>query len=266
LALLGCKNLKKIEQNHLVYYQFETMLALTHGIFTRHGGVSRGPWGALNLGGNVGDDPAAVAENYRRVYDVLGVDGERACSTWQVHGNDTVIVDRPIPGRRWVALADGLVTDQPGVPLVMRYADCVPILFHDPVQNVIGVAHAGWRGTVQGAGMSVVQTMVDAFGCNVADIRAGVGPSIGPDHYQVGEEVVAAVEDYFGEGHTLIRRDPTDGTAYLDLWAANALDLQRHGLHHVEVAAICTASNTDDFFSHRAEHGQTGRFVAVMSL
>ncbi len=239
---------------------------VNHGIFTRHGGASNGPWGALNLGGNVGDDPAAVAENYRRVYRVLGVDGQRACSTWQVHGNDTVIVDGPIPGRRWVTLADGLVTNQPRVPLVMRYADCVPLLFHDPVQHVIGIAHAGWRGTVRGTGMSVVQTMIDAFGSNIADIRAGIGPSIGPDHYQVGEEVVEAVKAYFDSVHNLIRRDPSNGTAYLNLWAANAQDLQRHGVQHIETAEICTASNTNDFFSHRAENGKTGRFVAVISL
>lgn len=258
--------MKKIQRDRLAYYQFESMPGVTHGVFTRRGGASGAPWGALNLGGNVGDDPAAVAENYRRVYAALGVAGERACSTWQVHGNDTVIVDGPVPGRRWVALADGLVTNQPGVPLVMRYADCVPVLFHDPVQGVIGIAHAGWRGTVQGAALSVAQTMADAFGSAFADIRAGIGPSIGPDRYQVGEEVVAAVDAYFGTGHTLIRRDPADGTAYLDLWAANAEDLQRHGLRHIEVAGICTASNTDEFFSHRAEHGQTGRFVAVMAL
>jgi YfiH family protein len=258
--------LKKITQHDLIYYQFQSMPTINHGVFTRHGGVSEGPWGRLNLGGNVGDDPDAVAENYRRVYDVLGVEGKRACSTWQVHGNDTVIVDGPVPGRRWVALADGLVTNQPDVPLVMRYADCVPVLFYDPVQRVIGIAHAGWRGTVQGAGVSVVQTMIDAFSCAVADIRAGIGPSIGPDHYQVGEEVVAAVEHYFEPGNGLIRRDETDGTAYFNLWAANEKDLRRHGLQHIETAEICTASHTDDFFSHRAEQGKTGRFVAVMSL
>jgi polyphenol oxidase len=258
--------LNRIEQSELAYYRFESMPDVNHGVFTRQGGVSKGPFGKLNLGGNVGDDPQAIEENYRRVYAALGVNAGRACSVWQVHTADTVIVNGPILGRRWVALADGMVTHQPDTPLVMRFADCVPILFHDPVKHVIGAAHAGWRGTVQGAGMSVVRTMADAFGCHPADIRAGIGPSIGPSHYQVGEEVVEAVRAYFGDHPGLIQRDPADGSAYLNLWEANAHDLRRGGLQQIEVAGISTAANTHEFYSHRAENGQTGRFVAVISL
>lgn len=258
--------MQRITQDGLVYYRFETLADVTHGVFTRLGGVSAAPFGALNLGGNVGDDPLAVQENYRRLYAVLGVNSERACSVWQVHSADTVIVTQPVKGRHWIAQADGMVTNQPNTPLVMRFADCVPLLFHDPVQNVIGMAHAGWRGTVQGAGVSVVRVMVDAFGCQPGDIRAGIGPSIGPERYQVGEEVVAAVRDHFGTTDDLIRHDPTDGSAYLDLWAANTLDLRRSGVEHIEVAGLCTASNTHEFHSHRAEKGKTGRFAAVLSL
>jgi len=257
--------LEKINERGLTFYRFST-LDVTHGVFTRAGGVSDAPWDSLNLGGNVGDAPQAVEQNYQRVYDSLNVKGERACAVWQVHSTDTVIVDGPVEGRRWIALADGMVTDKTETPIVMRFADCVPVLFYDPVKRVIGLAHAGWRGTVQGAGMSVVETMVEGFGCVVEDIRAGIGPSIGPACYQVGAEVVEAVTDYFGEGHGLLQRDPADGTAYLNLWEANALDLRRNGLRHVEVAGICTATNTDEFYSHRAENGKTGRFVAVISL
>lgn len=260
--------MQRITYNELVYYRFTALADVTHGVFTRLGGVSAPPLGALNLGGNVGDDPLAVQENYRRLYAVLGVNGERACSVWQVHSADTVIVNQPVPGRRWVAKADGMVTDQPDTPLAMRFADCVPLLFHDPVQGVIGMAHAGWRGTVQGAGVSVLRVMMDAFGSRAADVRVGIGPSIGPARYQVGEEVVEAVRAYFGAADELIRRDPADGTAYFDLWTANERDLRRHGVEHehIEVAGICTASNTQEFHSHRAEKGKTGRFAAVLSL
>jgi YfiH family protein len=261
----GIYSVEKIDQQGLVYYRFPSM-NVKHGVFTRAGGVSQGPWSSLNLGGNVGDDPEAVFENFRRVFDVLGVSEDHACAVWQVHSADTVVVDGPVSGRRWVALADGMVTEKADTPLVMRFADCVPVLLHDPVQEVIGVAHAGWRGTVQGAGVSVVRTMVDGFGSSVENIRAGIGPSIGPDCYQVGEEVVAAVDAYFGDNHGLIKRDPSDGTAYLNLWEANAVDLRRNGVEQVEVAGICTATNTHEFFSHRAENGKTGRFVAVISL
>lgn len=258
--------MQRITANELAYYRFANMPNLTHGVFTRLGGASAAPFGALNLGGNVGDDPQAVQENYQRMYTALGVNEERACSVWQVHSADTVIVTDPIPGRRWVALADGMVTDKPDTPLMMRYADCTPILLHDPTQAVIGIAHAGWRGTVQGAAVSVLQTMVDAFGCTPQSIVAGIGPSIGPDRYQVGEEVVAAVQDHFGTLDGLIKRDPNDGTAYLNLWAANELDLRRNGVENIEVAGICTATNTHEFHSHRAEKGKTGRFAAVIAL
>lgn len=239
---------------------------MKHGIFTRHGGESPAPWASLNLGGNVGDDPKAVRHNHEKMYATLGVRDDLACSVWQVHSADVVIANRPVSNRRWLALADGMVTDRLEIPLSMRFADCTPLLFYDPVQGVIGMAHAGWRGTVLGIGANVVHTMAESYGCKPAHIQAGIGPSIGPDHYQVGEEVVDAVRNYFGTIEGLIRRDPSDGTAYLDLWAANQLDLERAGVNQIEVSRICTYQQNEDFFSHRAEKGRTGRFGAVMAL
>jgi YfiH family protein len=159
-----------------------------------------------------------------------------------------------------------MITDRPGAALAMRFADCTPLLFHDPVQGVVGMAHAGWRGTVQGIGAAVVRALSRSFGCKPANIQAGIGPSIGPRRYQVGAEVVEAVRTYFGTTDGLIRRDAADGSAYLDLWAANRLDLERAGVEQIEVAGICTAEHTDEFYSHRAEHGRTGRFSAVIAL
>lgn len=251
-----------------VYYQFDGWAAsnrLVHGIFTRLGGVSRAPWASLNLGGTVGDTQEAVRENHRRVYQTLGLDETRACTVWQVHSADTVVVRGPVPHRRWLARADGMVTDQPGVPLSMRFADCTPILFYDPARHVIGMAHAGWRGTVSGAAVSTLQTLCSAFGTRPQDVQAAVGPCIGPERYQVGEEVVEAVRQAFDQIDGLIRR-AEDGSAYLDLWAANRLALERAGVTQIEVAGICTASHTDEFFSHRAESGRTGRFGAVLAL
>lgn len=252
----------------LVFYQFEQWCgssALRHGVFTRLGGVSQSPWGTLNLGGTVGDDPAAVRENHRRMYAALSLDQSRACTVWQVHSADTVVVQGPVTNRRWLARADGMVTDRVGVPLTMRFADCTPILLYDPVRQVIGIAHAGWRGTVLGAGVSALAAMQSAYGSQPGDVLAGIGPSIGPEHYQVGEEVVTAVRETFGGTDGLIRR-ADDGSAYLDLWAANRLGLERAGVTHIEVAGICTAENTHEFYSHRAEQGRTGRFGAVIAL
>jgi polyphenol oxidase len=256
----------RVTHHALVYYRFALWPEVTHGIFTRQGGVSAGPWASLNVGGTVGDDVEAVRHNHELMYEALNVNRARACTVWQVHGADTVIVDRPVQGRRWVAQADAMVTDKEDTPLVMRYADCAPLMFCDPVRGVIGAAHAGWRGTVAGVASSVIETMKRAYGCRPADIQAAVGPSIGPERYQVGEEVVAAVEVHFGTTDGLVHRDPDDGSAYFDLWAANRLDLERAGVEQIEIAGICTASNTDEFFSHRAENGRTGRFGTVISL
>ncbi len=259
--------MQRIETDGLVYYQFDMWMnaPFKHGIFTRLGGVSPAPWGTLNLGGTVGDTPEAVAENHRRMYDILGVNRERICTVWQVHGADTVIAYEPPTHRKWLDRADGVVTDQPDTPLAMRFADCVPILFYDPVKNGIGMAHAGWRGTIMGAQTSVVEAMCAGFGSHPADIQAGIGPSIGPDAFQVGEEVVAEFEKAFGGLDGLIQR-AADGTAYLNLWEANRRKLAEVGVKDIEIAEICTASNIDEFFSHRAEKGRTGRFGAVMSL
>ncbi len=239
---------------------------LKHGIFTRQGGVSESPWASLNLGGNVGDDVAAVRQNHELMYSALSVDYSRACTVWQVHSADTVIVHGPVYGRRWLALADGMVTDRPDTPLVMRFADCTPLLFCDLAQGIIGIAHAGWRGTVLGVGSRMVQTMVQAYDCKPTNIQVGIGPCIGPECYQVGDEVVEAAYKHFGIIDDLFRHDHVDSTAYFDLWAANRLDLERSGVEQIEVAGLCTYQRTDEFFSHRAEKGRTGRFGAVLSL
>lgn len=252
----------------LTYYRFDGLADVTHGVFTRVGGVSRGAFDALNLGGTVGDDVDAVRQNHQLMYRALHVDPARAVTVWQVHGADTVVADHPVQGRKWLALADAMMTDDPGSVLVMRFADCTPLLLYDPVRRVIGMGHAGWRGTVQGMAYELVQAMTDAYDSRPADLHAVIGPSIGPTRYQVGEEVVAAARAHFGEVSGLFHRDPTDGSAYFNLWAANLHDLLRAGLREarVEVAGLCTATRLDEFYSHRAERGHTGRFGVVMAL
>jgi len=261
----------RIDHAMPVYYQFEQWAEapLAHGVFTRIGGVSESPWASLNVGGTVGDNIAHVQHNLRLIYDTLEVDGACACTVWQVHSADVVIAEERAPGRQWLARADGMVTNRVGVPLTMRFADCVPILFYDPVQRAIGIAHAGWRGTVAQVGARTIRTMQLAYGTNPADVQAAIGPSIGPEQYQVGPEVVEAVRQAYGEAalKSLVRQ-AQDGTFYLDLWAANRLGLERIGVQpqNIEVAGLCTATHVDEFFSHRAERGKTGRFCAVIAL
>ena len=255
-------------ENGVVFYQFEQWAALSflqHGVFTRLGGVSRSPWQTLNVGSTVGDAPAAVQENHRRIYAALGVPSSQVCTVWQVHGAEVIYAQQSRSDGRWLARADGIITDRAGLALMMRFADCAPILFYDPVHRAVGLAHAGWRGTVAGAGVSTLRAMQRTFGTRPQDVQAAIGPSIGPQRYQVGEEVVQAVREAFGTTEGLIRRAP-DGSAYLDLWTANRRALKRAGVAQIELAGLCTASHADEFYSHRAEAGRTGRFGVVIAL
>jgi YfiH family protein len=157
------------------------------------------------------------------------------------------------------------MTDAPGVYLIMRYADCVPVLFFDPVRRAVGIAHAGWRGTLALVAQRTALAMVDQFGCAPANIRAAIGPSIGPCCYEVGDEVVAETRTVFGdEADSLLPPGPR--RRHLDLWAANRAQLHAIGLQHLETAEICTSCHVEDYFSHRAEAGRTGRFGAMIGL
>lgn len=258
--------MQRIERSGLSYYVNEDWPSLAHGIFTRLGGASRGQWTSLNVGGNIGDEPAAVAENHRRIYDAVNAKGEHAATTWLVHGTKIVAVDAPGNGRGWLAKADGMISDQPGLPLMMRFADCVPLLLYDPVRQAIGLGHAGWRGTVNGMAAKMAHAMKNAYGSRIQDIQVVIGPAISRANYQVGAEVVHLALNYFGKESGVVWRHPNDGAAYLDLWLANQLDLQRTGVEDVKVLRICTYDNADEFFSHRAERGKTGRFGVVISL
>ncbi|HNB51468.1 MAG TPA: polyphenol oxidase family protein, partial [Anaerolineales bacterium] len=171
---------------------------IVHGVLTRQGGASRAPFYSLNVGRLVGDDPDAVEENHRRALHAFDRDPDGLAETRQVHGVEIAVVERPPAGAWQRPEADGLVTDQPGVTLFMRFADCVPVLLFDPQKKVIGMAHAGWRGTVGRVARNAVAKMQAQYGSRPQDILAGIGPSICAEHYPVGEEGAAQVQEAFG--------------------------------------------------------------------
>ena len=240
-------------------------------VSTRLGGVSSAPYGSLNLSFGVGDEPLAVLENRERVCASMGFSRNALTVANQVHAGDVVIVDGSHRGRGAttpadaVANADALVTATPGVLLAVLLADCVPIVLHDPTRCVVGVAHAGWRGTVAHVGKNTVTTMVEHFGCDPHDIRAGIGPSIGPASYEVGADVVPCAREAFPHAPEVISR-VNDRTRF-DLWAANVYDLIGAGLdqRNIELMDIDTFATTDRWYSHRAG-APTGRFMAFTAL
>jgi YfiH family protein len=146
---------------------------------------------------------------------------------------------------------------------MLRFADCVPILFYDQRRQAIGLAHAGWRGIPAEIIPATVATMTEAFGSRPADIWAGVGPSIGPCCYEVGPEVVQEVSAVMNGQRPF--RTVDDGT-HLDLWAAVRSQLLTAGVTKIEISELCTACHNEDWFSHRAEKGRTGRFGVVIGL
>lgn len=238
---------------------------IEHAVFTRHGGVSSPPWAELNLGGTVGDAQEHVVENRRRAFAAIGRDVSTVYDAWQVHSADVVCVNSPrLPSMPHVR-ADVLLTDKPHITLLMRFADCVPILLYDPYQQVVGLVHAGWQGTIKMAARAAVETMCSAYGSIPRYIHAAIGPSIGPDHYTVGPDVAYQVAHTFGDDAKLMLHN-TNGVEKLDLWEANKKILKNCGVMEIEEAQLCTACHIDDWFSHRGENGRTGRFGVMIGL
>lgn len=254
------------ESGGIVTYHFESLAleGFVHTVYTRLGGVSREPFNTLNVGRTVGDDEAAVAENHARVYAHLGLSAAQVTSPRQIHSNRVVAVSGAQAGSL-IPDSDGLATATPGVGLLLRFADCQPILLYDPVRHALALVHAGWRGVAQGIARRAVETMVQAFGSRPSDLLAGLGPAIGPCHYVVGDKVAAAMGYVLPEWSQAMSPLGEDQWR-LDLSAANAQQLAAEGVQQIEAANLCTACHRDEFYSHRADNGQTGRFAVAAYL
>lgn len=256
------------QADSLRYYTFESLsnLPLTHGLFTRHGGVSEDPFAELNVGAAVGDRLDSVNENIEHIFSVLKRPVSTLFDSRLVHGVDALLAEAPRPERLMPAPdADIVLTRNPKVSLFMRIADCVPLLFYDPVQHAVALAHAGWKGTVQRVAAKAVFEMETHFASKASDLIAAIGPSICVQHYEVGQKVIWEVEKAFGEDAAQLLPS-LNGSTHFDLFAANQLALEEIGVEQVENAEICTATNTEDWFSHRAEGGKTGRFGVLLAL
>lgn len=248
------------------YYQFPSLqhADLAHAVFARHGGVSPEPFHSLNVSVSVGDARANMIENRSRAFRALERAPDSVADLWQIHSAEVVRVDAPMGEIAAPPKADILITNRPEVTLFLRFADCVPIVLFDPRHHAIALVHAGWRGTLQKAGAAAARALIEHYRSRPQDIRAGIGPSIGPCHYAVGDEVVTQTRAAFGADaeQLLIAHHQT----HLDLWAANALALKQVGVEQIEASRVCTACHTEHFFSHRGEQGKTGRFGALIGL
>jgi len=259
--------MEAVQKNGLISYEFDDFFpkGIVHGFFTRKGGVSPPPWASLNLGGTVGDSRNHVIENRKRIFENIGLKIDSIFDVWQVHSADVIQAENPRLLSEPHQKADAILTDRPGITLFMRFADCVPIMLFDPIRKVIGMVHAGWKGTIRNIVGVSVTAMIEKYGCNPADIRAGIGPSICPNHYEVGPNVVEAAQVVFQKESRLVLQK-RNGSEFFDLWAANRILLDQVGVKLIRVGGLCTACDTDHWYSHRAEQGRTGRFGALITL
>ena len=256
----------------LRFADWEGLSFLNHAFSTRLGGVSEGVFSSMNLSFGRGDSRENVLENYGRFCRAAGFPYEGLISSAQIH--ETVIRrvgkenagsgiwrEQEAPG------VDGLCTDEPGAVLVTHYADCVPLYFADPVKKCVGLAHAGWRGTVKQIGKKMTEALAREFGSDPKDIFAGIGPSIGVECYEVDDPVADAVKalPISPEG---VLFPKGNGKYQLDLWECNRRILLSAGIppEHIAVGGVCTMCHHDLLFSHRFTHGERGGMAAFLAI
>lgn len=265
----------------LTFPAIEETGVVRHLMSTRLGGVSEGELSSMNLSYSRGDRKENVDENFRRIAKALGCAPEDFVCSDQTHTTTVRRVTRADRGKgvtrpRDYRDVDGLITDEPGIVLATFYADCVPLLFVDPVRRAVGLSHSGWRGTVGKMGLRTVRAMEEAFGSRPEELLAGIGPSICQDCYEVSGDVAEAFRELMNEEE--IRSLPANvrdvlyekgnGKYQLNLWRANEAVCLAAGVRreNISVTDICTCCNPSLLFSHRAsggKRGNLGMFVVV---
>ena len=260
----------------LPYFSFPDLdrAGLLNGFTTRLGGVSTGPYASLGLSPKL-EPPEIVQENYRRIGETLGFDAERAVLTAQTHSANIRMATEEDAGKgpfyaRDYDQVDGLFTDVPDLPLVGVSADCPLVLLYDPVNRVCGIAHSGWKGTVQRIAEKLLQAMHEACDTRPEQVYAAVAPSICGDCYEVGEEVADAFREAFGVFRTgfFTRPSANEGKYLLDLWEANRSVLVAAGVpkDRIRLPDVCTKCNPGLFYSHRVsgfERSLQGAFLMI---
>lgn len=265
--------LRRIENNlwHGKFSSFPEEL-VTHAISTRIGGDSQPPFDSLNLALHVGDNAENVLANRKKFMNSLGYELSDIVTPNQVHGDKVFRVEEMHRGRGSqnysdsIAETDALITDVKNLPLMLCFADCVPILFVDAENLAVGIAHGGWKGTMKKIAAKTFLAMNETFGTRAENCLVGIAPSIGSCCYEIGGEVQKICAETFPHNPELIIE--RGGKNFLDLWAANKIQLMEVGIpaENIDVAGECTCCNANFYYSYRAAGGKTGRIAAVIAL
>lgn len=236
-----------------------------HFVSGREGGVSSGKLSSLNLSFKVGDETAKVEENRKRLANAFSILSEKLIFPDQTHSINIQLIKT---GKENLEDTDALISDTKGICLAVMSADCVPVLLYDPVRKACAAIHAGWKGTVGKIVLKTIQEMKSNFGTDPSHLLACLGPSIGPEVYEVGREVIDEVEKAFGAKAGIIVKEGKEGKGLLSLWEANKMELASADVKedNIEVSGICTYKNSDQFFSFRKAKDNTGRFAAGILL
>ena len=239
---------------------------LAHGWFGREGGVSQGIFAGLNAGLGSGDDRHAVLENRGRIAATLGVEPDKLVTPYQVHSADVVTVDAPFPGAR--TEADGIVTVMEDLAIGIVTADCGPVLFSDPTNRVIGACHAGWKGALTGVMEATIDAM-ESLGASRSNIRGVLGPTIGPENYEVGPEFPRPFLQEDDGNSRFFQPSSRDGHHMFDLPAYIVARLNRAGVSGSAIGT-CTYADEARFYSYRRtthrDEGDYGRQLSAIAL
>jgi len=241
---------------------------VSHGFFSRCGGVSVGPFASLNFDGRDGDPSGNIERNKAIAASACNCPIEKIVTVNQVHGDTVLRLDeKTLASYDSPVDADAIITALPSIPIGVLTADCAPILIYDPVKKAAAAVHAGWKGTVKGVVVAAVQAMAATFGSRPADLRAAIGPHIRECCLSVGDDVRDAFAAAFDEIDGLFHSDARGGLR-LDLRAANLRQLLGAGLNvdYITTDAPCTACHNDRFYSYRKEGGKTGRQLSFIMV
>ncbi|MGD7008504.1 peptidoglycan editing factor PgeF [Metabacillus sp. 84] len=244
------------------------------GFTVKDGGTSKDPYASLNMGLHVQDVREDVVANRRLCAAEAGISLENWVFADQVHGKRIVKAGQKERGSgafhydQAILEADGLYTNQTGLVLALAYADCVPIFFYEKKAKLIGIAHAGWKGSVLNIGGEMIAAWLEAEGASLENIHAAIGPSIGPCCYKVDDSVISKVNKLFNHHEELPWVETEPGQYRLDLKKLNAALLKKAGLsdNQISVSGLCTCCEKDLFFSHRRDAGRTGRMIGFIGL
>ncbi|MGN0395796.1 MAG: peptidoglycan editing factor PgeF [Coprococcus sp.] len=263
-------------KNGVLYISFDILdrHGIINGFSTRVGGVSKGHLSSMNLSFHRGDDPESVMENHRRLGEAAGYDYKKLVFSDQVHETCIYKVSEKDAGKGItkktdIISVDGLITDEPGIPLMTFYADCVPVYFYDPVKKVAAMNHSGWKGTVKNISRHMIGIMEKDYGSMASDIICAIGPSICQCCYEVSSDVAEEFKmAYNEEEYNDMIIDKENGKYQLDLHKANYYNLINSGVadYNIAVTDICTCCNPDLLFSHRASHGMRGNLGGFIML